>query len=345
MAIDPFENLEQDSTGFMRASVVVTMAELDIATEILKRGNKATTEEIAKACACDTRGMEALLDSLSALGYLKKNEPYEDASYSVSDQYIPLLDSRNKESYIPMLRHRACMQRNWSRLSFAVREGKPQKEKSESFLGEKTDNISFIAAMNAIALRLTKFVIENLDQAGIFAMLPISPNILDIGGASGTYTEAFLKRLPQANATIFDLPVAITLAKKRFIGSIFEKRIHFLEGDFTKRGFPENFDFAWISAIIHQMGRSEFRDLLQKTYAALKSGGLIAIRDFVMDKSRTNPLDGSLFGINMLVATENGRVYSFDEIEEDLTAIGFTEVKRAVSVDSMASVVTAKKAN
>ncbi|MCR5563006.1 MAG: methyltransferase domain-containing protein [Desulfovibrio sp.] len=339
----PFVQLDNDSSGFMRASVIAAMAELDVATAILTLGHSATSAQIAKECGSDARGMEVLLDALVALGYFSKSGTGTTAKYPVVPQYASLLDSREAASYVPMLRHRARLQRHWSRLSWAVKEGKPQKEKAASFLGEAQDGVSFITAMNAIALRLAAKTMEDLEQAGLFDSLPPDARILDIGGASGTYTETFLRRMPHATATIFDLPAGIAEAKHRFEHSDMGPRVQLLEGDFTKRGFPDGFDFAWISAIIHQFGREECRSLFRKTLDALKPGAMVAIRDFVMDADRTSPEAGTLFGLNMLVSTAHGRVYTFDEIASDLYASGFQHVAHAVNEPTMSAVVTAMK--
>lgn len=339
----PLENLDNDSSSFMQASVISAMAELDVATTLLKLGNAATSCQIAEKSASDCRGMEALLDALVALGYFSKSGSGGTSLYSVASPYETLLDSRELTSYIPMLRHRARLQRHWSRLSWAVKTGKPQKENSESFLGTAEDSVTFIAAMNAIALRLTASTMDALAKAGFLNSLPSDARILDIGGASGTYTEAFLRTLPQATATLFDLPAGIAQAKQRFHNSDLQARVVLLEGDFTQSGFPDNFDFAWISAIIHQFGKEACRDLYRKTLAALKPGGQVAIRDFVMDATKTFPKEGSLFGINMLVGTSQGRVYTFDEMREDLEAVGFENVVHAVQTPTMSSVVTAAK--
>jgi len=241
-----------------------------------------------------------------------------------------------------MLRHRAVIQRSWTRLSWAVRDGLPQKG-LDSFLGPEQDVVSFIMAMNAIAVRLAEETVDALVQAGIFRQLRPDLRLLDIGGASGTYTEAFLRRLPLATAALFDLPAGIRQARRRFKDSAMEGRVELVEGDFSKRGFPQDFQLAWISAIVHQMSREESRDLYAKAFASLEPGGLVAVRDFVMDGPRTSPAAGALFGVNMLVQTGGGRVFTFAEFKEDLEAAGFAEVCLAVDSPSMSSVVTARR--
>jgi hypothetical protein len=241
-----------------------------------------------------------------------------------------------------MMRLMAGGQRCWSRLTWSLKDGKPQ-EREPSILGEERDRISFIMAMNSIATKLVGAVVKSLREAGVLSFSRRDPRILDIGGASGTYTEAFLRELPDASAAIFDLPVGIMQAKGRFTGSDLEARVTLVEGDFMKDPLPPGCDFAWISAIIHQMSRSESRMLYGKALAALNPGGMVAVRDYVMSEDRLSPAEGAIFGINMFVNTRSGMVYTYKEIKEDLELAGFTGVAHAVDVPSMAAVVTAVK--
>lgn len=335
----PFETLQRDMDGFMRASVLGALAELDVATHLLEAGNSLTAEELAGRTGCSVRGMECLLDALTGMGYLAK----QDGRYAVRDDYAGYLDSRSPHTYIPILRHYAAIQRSWDRLSFAVRDGAAQKEGAgESFLGKEEDRVSFIMGMNSVAVRLLPGVMESLHTAGI---LPLQGKaaILDVGGASGTYTEAFLQCMPEAVATLFDLPPVVELAKKRFDKSPYADRVQYVAGDFHADPLPSGFDFVWVSAIIHQMSREESVQLYKKCFAALKPGGTIVIRDFVMDETRTSPCAGTLFGINMLVNRAGGRVYSFAEIQEDLAKAGFVSAVHAVKVPTMCAIVSAQR--
>ncbi len=343
MTMTPFERLRSEMSGYMQASVLAALAELDIGTVILRNGNRLGAAAVAEQCACDERGTEALLDALSALGYLVKSGKEADACYAVAEEYMAYLDSRHPATYIPLMRHRACCLRTWARLTWTVRDGLPQEE-IPSILGAAQDEVSFIQGMNSAAAPLLDALVDSMFAAGVLPLAKPDARILDIGGASGTYTEAFLKRMPGCSATIFDLPVGIAQAGKRFTGTDLENRVALAAGDFTEVPLPSGFDFAWISAIIHQMDRAGSRLLYAKAFDALNAGGMVAVRDFVMSDDRTRPADGALFGVNMLVNTENGRVYTYAEIKEDLEAAGFADVVHAVDVPSMAAVVTAKKA-
>ncbi|MCZ7636025.1 MAG: hypothetical protein M5U12_08295 [Verrucomicrobia bacterium] len=62
-----------------------------------------------------------------------------------------------------------------------------------------------------------------------------------------------------------------------------------------------------------------------------------------MDPSRTRPVAGALFAVNMLVATEGGGTFTFDELAEDLKSAGFVEVVQVRRDEGMNSVIVAVK--
>jgi predicted O-methyltransferase YrrM len=183
----------------------------------------------------------------------------------------------------------------------------------------------------------------NADQV-IHAVQPLQfQHLLDIGGASGTWTIAFLRACSSARATLFDLPHVIAIAQRRVAAAGMEKRVELVPGDFTRDALPPGADLAWVSAIVHQNSRAQNRALFAKVLAALVPGGHIAIRDILMEQDRTRPLAGALFAINMLVATEGGGTFTFAELREDLEAAGFAKVAVMRQDEAMNAVVVARK--
>lgn len=333
----PLEQLQQDANGYMKSCVLSTLAELDLGTVLLQNNNRLNASAIAQKISCDERACEGVLDAIAALGYFNKDSGY----YSVADNYKELLDSRHPSSYIAILRHYASIQRSWMRLSWSVKSGQPQ-EKIPSILGAEQDKVSFIMGMNSIAVQLRDNILLSLEEANVF---PEKENmhILDVGGASGTYTEAFLRKIPNSYATIFDLPVAINQSQARFHGTDLESRVQLVEGDYYKNDLPKGFDFVWLSAVLHQMNREKSRILYKKIWDAMNANGVLAIRDYIMNEDRTSPVHGSLFAINMLVNSVSGMVYTYQEIKEDLESVGFRDICHAVDKPSMSAIVTAKK--
>ena len=319
--------------------MLLAAAELDLATRILEHSNSMAAADLAATVRLDLRALTVLLDALAGLGYFAKST---DSRYSVAEPFVELLDSRHPTTFVPMLRHSGRCLRGWSQLAWVVAGGIPAQGHS-SILGPEADGVSFILAMNSIGQAIVDPMVEELKKSGVLDFAKENIRLIDIGGASGTYTLAFLEHLPKAEGTIFDLPMAIREARRRFSGTPLENRVSLVEGNFYRDELPSGFDFAWISAIIHQHGRAESQALYGKTLRALNPGGRIAVRDFVMEPARTAPTQGTLFGINMLVQTQKGMVYTFEEIQADLESVGFVGVRLAVPADTMSAVVVAEK--
>ena len=170
---------------------------------------------------------------------------------------------------------------------------------------------------------------------------PNFTHALDVGGASGTWTMALLRAVPGSRATLFDLPDAVKQARERLTGTEFNDRVTLTAGDFYRDELPSGADLAFVSAIIHQHCRDSNRDLFRKIHRALAPGGTIAIRDVVMNADHTSPQFGALFAVNMIVNTDTGGTFSFEELSEDLQAAGFVDPQWALKTEDMSSIVTA----
>jgi hypothetical protein len=119
-------------------------------------------------------------------------------------------------------------------------------------------------------------------------------------------------------------------------------RIELCAGNFYTDDLPKGADLAWVSAIIHQNSSGQNRALYRRIAAALEPHGWIYIRDIVMESSRTAPVAGALFSVNMLSGTEGGNCYSWPEIQEDLHSAGFADVQLVRRDEGMHSIVRAR---
>lgn len=323
------EQLLEMAGAFRPSCVLGAAAELDVFTAL---GSEAlSAEQLAERIRGDLRATRMLADALASLGLLQKQP---EGSYLVPAELRPLL-TEGPKSVLPMVLHSMTILRSWHRLAGVVRSGKPPQREA-SIRGADADRAAFIAAMHSISGPLAEQLVARLGP-------PQFRHLLDVGGASGTWTLAFLRAVPGSRATLFDLPDAIGQAEQRLADSELAERVTLQAGDFYADPLPPGADYAWLSAIIHQHSRAESRALYAKVHTALAPGGRIAIRDVVMQPDRVHPTFGALFAINMLVNTEAGGTFTFEEIAEDLTACGFTEPRLAVAADDMTAVVEATK--
>jgi hypothetical protein len=99
---------------------------------------------------------------------------------------------------------------------------------------------------------------------------------------------------------------------------------------------------ATIGQILHSHDEVSNRKLLEKTYAALAPGGVVAIAEFLVMPDRSGPLMGLIFAANMLVNTEAGSTYSFEEVHGWLKDAGFEQV-RTFDVPGPSSLILATR--
>jgi hypothetical protein len=104
-------------------------------------------------------------------------------------------------------------------------------------------------------------------------------------------------------------------------------RFKFIEGDLLEADFGKDYDVAMLGHILHSEGEKRSGQLLKKTSGALKSGGTIAIGEWIVNDERTEPLPSLMFAVQMLVNTEQGDTFSFNEIKTWLQEAGFKNAR------------------
>lgn len=315
---------------FQPACILTAAADLDVFSPLHEK--PMTAQALASKLGTNPRATTILLDALVALEFLTKQE----SVYSVPDDVAELLTEKSANNVLPMVRHLANCLRRWSQLSRVTQIGKPA-ECGPSIRGEAADQADFIGGMHNISGPIAADVTAKLQPLKF-------GHLLDIGGASGTWTIAFLRAVPEAKATLFDMPPVISLAEQRIAEAGLGDRVTLVPGDFYTDELPYGADMAWLGAICHQNSREQNRALFAKVHKALKDGGIVVIRDVVMDPSHTSPECGALFAVNMLVATEGGGTYTFDEYRQDLCEAGFGEVILVHRDEFMSSLIRAEKA-
>ncbi len=324
------EQVGDISRGFQPACILLAAAELDVFGTLAD--GPLTCDAIALALCADVRGMTMLLDALSAMGLLVKN----DRQYAMAPGASEVLTKTGSNTELPMLQHLANCLRSWAQLAVIVKTG-ALPARQPSIRGAAGDTESFIEAMEVVSKHAAPPLVEAIGP-------PAFKHLLDVGGGPGTWTAAFLQAAPGTTATLYDLPDVLPIAARHMDQAGLSDRVTLVEGNFYEDPtLPEGADLAWVSAIVHMNSRQQNRDLLTKVHSALAVGGKVLIRDIVMDQSRTHPPGGALFAINMLVNTPGGGTFTFDELSEDLSASGFVEPVLLRQDPWMNSVVQATK--
>jgi predicted O-methyltransferase YrrM len=290
-----------------------------------------SAQEVSDGIGADLRAITILLDALAAMGLLNKH----GETYRCAPSVSPFLSDDSPRSVLPMVLHMAHLWKRWSRLT-GVSMGASDRENSAAPFRDADEMRAFIGAMHVVAEPQAQGIVAAVNQGK-------AKNLLDVGGASGTYTIAFLKNDPEMKATLFDQPEVIEMARERFNKAGMLNRVTLVSGDFYEDEFPSGHDLAFVSAIIHQNSPGQNVDLYNKIFRSLNRGGRIVIRDHVMEPDRIHPRDGAIFAVNMLMGTHGGGTYTYEEIKTDLLQAGFTAIRLIKKGEHMDALIEAFK--
>jgi SAM-dependent methyltransferase len=306
--------------AFQDSRILLSAVELDVFTVVARLAPAATAAVVAKACACDARATEALLNALVAFALLSK---HEDA-YFVTPMAARFLVDGGRDDSRAAIKHNLSLWERWSTLTEVVRTGQPVAHTEMARRGDDW-TIPFISAMHRNAALRAPMVARAVGTAGV-------GRLLDIGGGSAAYSIAFAQASPELRAEVFDLPTVVPLAEQNIAAAGLGERVKTRVGDLSRDEFGTGYDLVLLSAICHMLSPAQNQDLLVRAHRALGAGGRLVIQDHIMAADKTAPRAGAVFAINMLVGTPGGSSYSEDDYAGWLAHAGFVDVKRLALV-------------
>jgi SAM-dependent methyltransferase len=322
----------EDLTGAWRSRTLVAGVELGVFSQIA--AGKRTVKEIAEAAGASPRGMVALLDALTAIGYLRKT----GGRYSLRPISAAFLAPGGK-AYVGGMAHALSLTWDvWKDLSEAVRTGHSAEavdvaEKGKQFFPKLVASIfpgNFAAATVAVS------ELPEKDRHKIH-------KIMDVAAGSGAWSLAFARAIPEARVTTVDFPEMTPITREFTEKFGVAARYDYLEGDLRQVDFGRDmYDLIILGHIIHSEGEKHGKKLLEKSYAALRPGGKLLIAEYVPNDSRTGPAMPLLFGLNMLLQTGEGAVFTFREYRAWLKTAGFGKVT-TIPVPPPSTVILARK--
>ena len=304
-------NIRDLANSFQLSRILLTAVELDIFTVLDK--HMLTSADVSKKIEADERATDRLMNALVALGFLRKVHGKFYNSESASQFLV-----KGKQEFMGNLFHTNELWKRWSTLTQAIKKGKSVYDGKDA-AGDATE--SFIAAMHYRAVKEAKIISLMLDLNNVNKML-------DIGGGSGAFSMQFIEKNQNIEAVVFDLPFVIPLTKKYVESFPLKERISYITGDYLEDDFGNGYDLILLSAIVHINSFDENRQLINKCYNTLNSGGQIVIKDWVMNEDRTSPASGAYFALNMLVGTHNGDTYTENEMKDWLLNAGVTKIEK-----------------
>lgn len=311
-----FSQLMALASGQAEARILQTAVSLGIFETL--EDLPSTAEAVANSLNLQPHATELLLNALSALNILEKKGP----SFSLAESVRPYL-LRSSPRYLGgMVLFEDLSWRCWEKLPDAIRTGKPVRA-ANMYQEDPRETEIFINAMDSLvkARGDTEALASALEWADV-------ETLLDIGSGPATYPIALCRRFPRIQATIFDLPATLKITGRYVRQAQLADRITLIAGDYRNDPIPGQFDVIFLSNIIHGEAYSGDQALIAKLAGNLKKSGRIVIKDHILDESRAHPVVGAIFSLLMLLTTDGGRCYSFQEIKNWLELAGLQQVRQ-----------------
>ena len=302
--IDEFRALE-------RSLALRTAIEMDLFTRI--GAGTRTVRALAAASGASERGLRALCDHLVIQGHLLK----QGARYSLtlnSRLYLTRGSPAYLGSAVNFLAGDATVAA-FCRLRQAVEQGSPGSV--------QLDWVEYARSMAPLAQPVAEFAASALevDSAG-----PVQ--VLDIAAGHGLYGLAIAARNSAAQIFAMDSPQVLEIAIENARRAGVAERYHPIHGDVFEAGLGGPYDLALAANFAHHFDAAANVRLFQKTRAALKPTGRIALIDFVLNADRVSPLPDASFALTLFATSAGGAVYTFQEYSRMLRAAGFHRARR-----------------
>jgi 3-hydroxy-5-methyl-1-naphthoate 3-O-methyltransferase len=322
------EDLQSLLYGFTKSQVLFTALELGI-FECLAENGPQTTEHLARELSLDARALRKLLHALIALRLLSL---HPEGHYALPPQLVPWLTQDSPESLVNLAAHWRRLADNWHQLTDVIRTGLPAPA-SHSLEELENRDASLIQGLYATNLPLARQLAQTLTQH-----LPEPPKQwLDIGGGSAVWSLCLLNQWPASTLTVMDFAPVLSVTREYVALHECVDRVNYWSADLDAVRFPENdFDGVMLAHVCHHIGQAGTEKLLTQISKTLRPGGKLLLVDFLVPgdsaPTQTSPW-ARLFDLNLLVSTQAGRVFTWEEMILALEQAGFSEITR---IESMA---------
>lgn len=290
--------------------------------------------DLTKATGASERGLKAVANALVGLNLLaREGEVYrltpDSAAYLVASQkeYRGGFFEHHVEHLLP----------DWMELAEVLRTGHPASHTNRE-TGGAEHFARFVESLFPNSYAAASALGRHLGLAQTEA--PVS--VLDLGAGSGVWGIALAEQSPQVRVRAVDWPRVLEITRQVAARHGVADRLTLAPGDFVTADFGMGHQVATLGHILHSEGPERSRQLLRRTFAALAPGGLIAIQEFMPDDDRRGPSLPLIFAVNMLVNTEEGDTFTFEEMSVWLTEAGFINPRR-LPVPSVSPLVLADR--
>jgi SAM-dependent methyltransferase len=324
-AITP-EPILKIATGFMAAKQLFAASEIGL-FEALADGPTGL-EELAGKTAVPQRTVGIVAAAMVSLGLIDQ----EGGRYRNGEAAATFLAGKPGHDVRPVLRFfNSISYPLWERLADAVRSGEGQAQFGKF---DREQQQIFSGGVEALTAPVAASLAAAYDFSG-------HKRLLDVGGGTGSFLLAVLRRYPALRGTLFELPGACAVARQRLSAEPEGKRIDIIEGDMFKTPLPAGHDVLLVANTVHVLSALRNLDLMRKMRATVQSGARLLLVDLWTNPTHTEPPIAALMSGEFLVMAGEGQAYSEQEADHWLGQTGWRKHER-MPLAGISSVIVAE---
>lgn len=318
--------LKEMINGYKLTYLIISANEIGI-WDCLSNQSKDLSQ-IAKDLKVKESRLEPILNALTSHKMISKNKN----GYYL-DEYDKVLNKNSEYNQLGYIHFAKTIMAKYQNLAEAIKD----KEFAINQFKELTEKEaeSFMRGMEANAVPQAKFIANTYHFE--------NHKILDVGAGAGTYLITVAKKYKTVTGKMIDLPEMVKIQNKKIEKEELLLQITAEEYNYNEKFPTEKYDDVFLFAVVHQESKENVNQLLKNIYHVLKPEGRLFLTSFFLNEDKISPEFSVQFAVEMLMNSNNGRVYTHSEIQDLMVQNKFKEIRRIDDIPSPATLYVAKK--
>jgi 2-hydroxy-4-(methylsulfanyl)butanoate S-methyltransferase len=333
--IEEVQTISAITYGFMASKALFAALEFDLFTHIARGADSIGA--LVQATGIPENRLQTLLTALKSLG-LVSEAGGRFANAPATSRYLVAGAPGDFRDYVRFV-NGAVGYESFRHLDEALRGNRifPDKGFYEGLIYETgVGGERFSSAQHSGSLGPARLMAKRVNLNG-------RSRLLDVGGGSGAYSLAFCAANPRLSATILDFPQTIDTAKRYAREAGFADRITHIAGNAITTDWPSGHDVILMSYVWSAVGADDVRELARRAMAALPSGGLVLIHDFMVDNAREGPPFAAWYLLGSVFDNPTAVCLTPAYVEEILRNIGFEVEQTEAMLPGITMLTKARK--
>jgi predicted nicotinamide N-methyase len=298
--------------AFMHAGTLLAAIELRLFDEL--SAGARTAAELGESLGLDEERAEKLLTACAALDLVERSADGRVSNAPDVDRFLV----RGKPSYFGdyLLHFGMGSYTGWGKVAEHLRAA----ESSGRRYYDLTQDADEARSLTEAGYTGSQGTARRMAKRFHFSRYH---HMLDLGGGSGVYSIEACRSNPSLRATVLDAPNVCVVTREFIEKAGLSDRIDAVGGDFTRDPFPPGADLVLLCGNLHAYDSTTAKQVIQKAYDLLPSGGGMILCDYMINAERTGPPVSAFLSVSLNFRGGSGKVHDANEFRAYLEAAGF----------------------